>query len=130
MSIENPNRIKKKVLIRKELSAVNEWSKCVVSSTSCFGKKFTNSGDLRRCRLFMSKPKIRIMRREGNESILPPSYKIMSSANTRKNFTFNFVLVRITNNKKEKISDKTIAMAIFRKNIAIAPIVRILSPIK
>ena len=64
ISIENPNRIKKKVLIKKELSAVNEWSKCVVSSTSSFGKKFTNSGDLRRWRLFMSKPKIRIMRRE------------------------------------------------------------------
>jgi len=90
--------------MRKELSAVSECSKRVVSSTFSFGKKFKMRRTLTKCQLFISKPNTRIISNEGSASILPPSYKIISSANTRKNFTFNVVFVIIMKSKNFGVS--------------------------
>src|SRR5580704_2030360 len=109
ISIEKPKRIKKKVRIKNELSAVSECSKLVVSSTLAEGNSKLMRLILTRAQLFMSKPKTRMMIREGNPSNLPPSYKMSNKAKMRKNRILSFDLVMMINNITENSRERKIA---------------------
>src|SRR4051794_7554749 len=121
MLMEKPNKTKKNVRIRKELSAVIECKKRVVSSTGSFKNKNRIRGILRsKSQLHISIPNISIISNEGSLSILPTSYKIISKAKTRKKRMLIFVLCRIKNNNAENNMEQITASMICHMNAPIA----------
>src|SRR6218665_1381208 len=63
--MENPKRIKKNVLIRKDVSAVTECSKCRNASTCSCGKYFNTFSHFSFSQLLISRPNTRIIISDG-----------------------------------------------------------------
>src|SRR4051812_9804073 len=121
MLMEKPNKTKKKVRIRKELSAVMECKKRVVSSTGSFKNRNRMRGILRsKSQLHISIPNTSIISNDGSLSILPTSYKIISKAKTRKKRMLIFVLCKIKNNSAENNKEHTMARMICHTKAPIA----------
>src|SRR5690606_28421986 len=105
--MEYPNKIKKKVLIRKDDSAVMEWSRTLMGSTCLTGKSFLSQFHRIISQLLIIIPKIKIISNEGRWSSLPEVYMRIRSAKIRKNLMFSLVFAMIRKSRNDSTNERT-----------------------